>query len=118
MDILKLDRTPVESIDVRKEYIEMKRYLPNTISMFLTIYCIFLAMFFGFKFIGDPAAMDTNIQYMIVSYVFWFLALIAMQTIGYTITQEAMRGTLEQLYMSPMGVWKILMARMIILLCY
>lgn len=99
--------------NIRKEYIEMKRYLPNTISMFLTIYFIFLAMFFGFKFIGDPTAFDSSIQYMIVSYVFWFLALISMQTIGYTITQEAMRGTLEQLYMSPMGVWKILMARMV-----
>jgi ABC-2 type transport system permease protein len=98
--------------NIRKEYIEMKRYLPDTISLFLTFYFIFLAMFFGIKFIGDPSAFEASMQYSIVSYVFWFLSLIAMQSIGWAITNEAMRGTLEQLYMSPMGVWKIMMARM------
>lgn len=99
--------------NIRKEYIEMKRYLPNTLAMLATFYFIFLAMFFGIKFVGDPAMFDTNVQYSIVSVVFWSLTIMTMNFIGFTVIQEAMRGTLEQLYMSPMGVWKIMLTRII-----
>lgn len=97
----------------RKEYIEMKRYLPNTIALVVTFYIIFLAAFFGIMFIGDPASFDTNVQYSIVSVVFWSLTMMTMNFIGYSVISEATRGTLEQLYMSPMGVWKIMLTRII-----
>lgn len=99
--------------NMRKEYIEMKRYLPNTIAMLFTFYVIFLGMFVGIQVIGDPHTQDMNTQYMIVNYIFWFLGLFVMQNIGYHLTNEAMRGTLEQLYMSPLGMWRILTARLI-----
>jgi len=97
----------------RKEYIEMKRYLPNTIALVATFYIIFLGAFFGIMFIGDPASFDTNVQYSIVSVVFWSLTMMTMNFIGYSVITEATRGTLEQLYMSPMGVWKIMLTRII-----
>ncbi|MNO53363.1 ABC-2 family transporter protein [compost metagenome] len=97
----------------RKEYIEMKRYLPNTIALVATFYIIFLAAFFGIMFIGDPSSFDTNVQYSIVSVVFWSLTMMTMNFIGYSVITEATRGTLEQLYMSPLGVWKIMLTRII-----
>ncbi|WP_339319610.1 ABC transporter permease [Paenibacillus sp. FSL R10-2734] len=97
----------------RKEYIEMKRYLPNTIALVVTFYIIFLGAFFGIMFIGDPASFDTNVQYSIVSVVFWSLTMMTMNFIGYSVITEATRGTLEQLYMSPMGVWKIMLTRIV-----
>ncbi|PYZ95023.1 ABC transporter [Salipaludibacillus keqinensis] len=99
--------------NVRMEYIEMKRYLPNTLALLLTFYIIFLAAFFGIMFVGDPASFDANVQYSIVSVVFWSLTMMTMNFIGFSVVTEAMRGTLEQLYMSPMGVWKIMLTRMI-----
>ncbi|WP_433746562.1 ABC transporter permease [Falsibacillus pallidus] len=97
----------------RREAILLKRYLPNTISMIITFYCIFLAMFFGIKIVGDPGSVDTNVQYVIVNYIFWYIAMMAMQDIGWVISNEASLGTLEQLYMSPMGAWRILFARIV-----
>ncbi|WP_313638536.1 ABC transporter permease [Paenibacillus sp.] len=97
----------------RKEYIEMKRYLPNTIALVVTFYIIFLGAFFGIMFIGDPASFETNVQYSIVSVVFWSLTMMTMNFIGYSVITEATRGTLEQLYMSPMGVWKIMLTRIV-----
>ena len=97
----------------QKEYIEMKRYLPNTIALLVTFYIIFIAAFFGIMFIGDPASFEANVQYSIVSVVFWSLTMMTMNFIGFAVIQEAMRGTLEQLYMSPMGVWKIMFTRII-----
>jgi len=99
--------------NTRKEFIELKRYFPNTLSMIFTFYFIFLAMLLGIHAIGDPSQAEMNIQYAIVSYAFWFLTLMALQDVGYVIMLEATRGTLEQLYMSPKGMWKILLSRFI-----
>ncbi|MBO1913652.1 hypothetical protein J4G37_53650, partial [Microvirga sp. 3-52] len=99
--------------NVRKEYIELKRYLPNTLAMVFTFYIIFLGMFTGIQLIGDPSTQDINIQYTIVNYIFWFLAMTVMNSIGWEITNEAMRGTLEQLCMSPMGIWRIMVTRLL-----
>ena len=99
--------------NVRKEYIELKRYLPNTLAMVFTFYIIFLGMFTGIQLIGDPSTQDLNIQYAIVNYIFWFLAMTVMNSIGWEITNEAMRGTLEQLCMSPMGIWRIMVTRLL-----
>jgi ABC-2 type transport system permease protein len=99
--------------NLKKQFIELKRYLPNTLSLIFTFYFIFLAMFFGIELLGNPADKDINIQYTIVNYIFWFLSMIIMNFIGWEITNEAMRGTLEQLYMSPLGVRRIMMMRMI-----
>nr|WP_211342378.1 ABC transporter permease [Aquisalibacillus elongatus] len=99
--------------NLRKEYIELKRYYPNTITMIVQFYFIFLAMLLGIHVVGDPQQIDTNVQYVIVNYVIWFFMLTIMQDLGYVILFEAQRGTLEQLFMSPLGMWRILLARII-----
>lgn len=103
----------VLSANIRKVGIEMMRYLPNTVSMIITFYAIFMMFFLGIQFVGSPETQDASTQYIIVSTVLWFLALMAMQGIGWEITNEATRGTLEQLYMSPVAAWRILLSRMI-----
>ena len=99
--------------NVRKVAIEMRRYLPKTISMIVTFYAIFLMFFLGIHALGNPESAGESSQYLIVIMVLWFLSLMAMQGIGWEITQEATRGTLEQLYMSPVPPWQIMLARMI-----
>jgi ABC-2 type transport system permease protein len=99
--------------NLKKEYLELRRYLPNTLAMILTFYIIFLGLFGVIQIIGDPATQDANTQYVIVNYIFWFLAFTIINSMGYEIINEGMRGTLEQLSMSPAGLWKILFARLI-----
>lgn len=103
----------VLSANVRKTGIEMQRYLPNTISLVITFYAIFLAFFFGIRVIGDPASAATNIQFLIVGNAFWFLLVLGISSMGWEVSSEATRGTLEQLYMSPVPAWQILLSRMI-----
>ncbi|GGA77966.1 ABC transporter permease [Ornithinibacillus halotolerans] len=99
--------------NIRKEYISLKRYLPNTIATLVSFFIIFLALFAGIQFIGDPGTKDVNTQYVIVNYVFWYLALIVVQDIGYQLANETIQGTLEQVNMSPLGLWKIMLARLV-----
>ena len=99
--------------NVRKVVIELLRYLPNTISLIVTFYAIFLMLFLGISVIGDPASADANLRFVIVSNAFWFLLLMGASSMGWEITTEATRGTLEQLAMSPMGLRLILFTRML-----
>lgn len=99
--------------NTRKVYIELKRYSLNTLSMMLTFYIIFLGMFFGITFMASPETVASNLQYAIVNYIFWFLAIVVTDFFGWQIVNEALRGTLEQVYMSPVGAWRVLMARQI-----
>jgi ABC-2 type transport system permease protein len=99
--------------NVRKVVIELKRYLPNTISLLVTFYAIFLALFLGISVVGDPAAVDANLRFVIVGNAFWFLLLVGVSSMGWELTTEATRGTLEQLAMSPVGLRTIILARML-----
>ncbi|MFD1361713.1 ABC transporter permease [Lentibacillus salinarum] len=100
-------------VNTMMEYVELKRYKANTISLLLTFYIIFIAMMFGIQVIGDPAQASTNTQYVIVNYIFWYFGMMTLQSMGWTISDEAMKGTLEQLYMSPVKPWNILLSRLI-----
>jgi ABC-2 type transport system permease protein len=99
--------------NTRKEFISLKRYFPNTMATLISFYIIFLCLFTGILIIGSPSTQDTNTQFVIVSYIFWYLALIVVQHIGYQVGNEAIQGTLEQLSMSPMGIWRIMLTRLI-----
>ena len=103
--------TNVLNANIRKVIIELLRYLPNTLSLVVTFYAIFLLFFLGIKVIATPENQAGNIQYTVVSTILWFLAITVMQGIGWEVTTEATRGTLEQLYMSPVPAWQILFAR-------
>ncbi|TYO68864.1 ABC transporter permease [Rossellomorea marisflavi] len=99
--------------NLRREGIQMFRYLPNTISELVIFYIIFLGFFLGITLVGDQQTIDYNIQMVILNYVFWFLILSITQGIGWEISNEAGQGTLEQLYMTPYKLWYVLLSRMI-----
>lgn len=99
--------------NVRKIVIEMLRYLPNTLSLLVTFYAVFLFVMLGVNFLGDPTTAVDHTRYAIVSNTFWLLLLLGVNSMGWEITTEATRGTLEQLYMSPTPTWLILLTRMI-----
>lgn len=94
-----------------KQVIEMRRYLPDTIGLIITFYAIFLLLFLGIRAVGEPSTADGNIQYVIVSNAFWMLLMMSFMSMGQEVTNEAIRGTLEQLYMSPVPAWRIMLAR-------
>lgn len=100
-------------VNLGKAVIELKRYLPNTISMFILFYSVFVFLLLGVKFIGDPATADTSVKYLLVSNGFWFLLLTSVSSMGWDLSTEALRGTLEQLYMSTVPTWLILLFRIV-----
>lgn len=96
-----------------KVVLELRRYLPNTISLVFTFYAIFVFLLLGVRFVGDPNTAVDNIRYVMVANGFWFLLMLGVTSMGWELSAEALRGTLEQLYMSTVPPWLILAFRML-----
>jgi ABC-2 type transport system permease protein len=99
-------------VEALKYFLELKRYFFNTVSSLLSIYIIFLAYFFGFKFMGGPNMDTGKLDVFIVGYIMWMFALISFQSNSYLIYDEMQKGTFEQLYLCSMGIETSILFRM------
>jgi ABC-2 type transport system permease protein len=88
---------------VGKSLVEMKRYLFNTVSGLVTMYIVFLLLFFGARSLNLPFSTGSGLEGLVVGYLVWMMSIIAYQDLAYTIANEAEVGTLEQLFLSPTG---------------
>lgn len=86
-------------------YIYLKRYYFDTISMIGTMFIIFLLIFYGAMALmgGTPADTGETLEGIVVGFMVWTFALMAYSTLSWAMIEEAQQGTLEQLYMSPLG---------------
>lgn len=89
---------------VRKEILTLLRYPFNLVSGLISVYLIFLIIFFGARsLMGTRAGFGQTLEGIIVGFMMWFLAIMAYSDLAWSLTREAQQGTLEQLYMSPLG---------------
>ena len=95
---------------LKKEYIYLKRYYFNTLSGIITIYLVFLIIFYGAKYgaqallggSGSPA-FGSTLDGIVVGFMVWTFAIMAFSDLSWAMIQEAQQGTLEQLWMTPLG---------------
>ncbi|HKJ86436.1 MAG TPA: hypothetical protein VKA06_10195 [Spirochaetia bacterium] len=97
--------------EIRKNMIERIRYIGNTLTSIVTIYVVFLGIFYGFRGLAGPGLSETRLEVLILVYLSWLFALTGLQTFSTEVSEEMQRGTLEQLYLSPVGIWSILVTR-------
>lgn len=103
-------------VSVERTIKEMSRYRFNTISEVLYLYVLFLAMFLGIKSFGtdfgiSPIDMGSNLEGFIVGYFIWTIMVMTYSGVAYGITNDAARGTLEQLNMSGIKLSTIVTVR-------
>ena len=92
---------------------ELKRYIFNTGAMMVVMYIIFLGMFWGVKTIAGDGVSSSSLDSMVIGYVLWMSAMLALQGTGGVVLSESQRGTLEQLYLSPLGANVIFLSKAI-----
>jgi ABC-2 type transport system permease protein len=99
---------------LRRNLIEFRRYAFDSITGVVMIYGFFLLIFYGAKvFGGSQANFGNTISAVVVSFALWSLTIFALGSLTYELTQEAQLGTLEQLAMSPFGLTRVLVARVL-----
>ncbi|WP_404456740.1 ABC transporter permease [Oceanobacillus kapialis] len=85
---------------IKKEAIIAKRYLANTIGGGITIFLVFLLIFYGYSGVVGFNLGDDSKESLILSFTIWILALSIYQNITDSIEEETRIGTIEQLYLS------------------
>lgn len=92
---------------LKREFIEMRRYLFDTVGAVVTIYILFLVTFFGARALGGGVpGFGGTLDAIVVGFLVWTFALSAYSDLAWRMVREAQEGTLEQLYMSPVGfIW-------------
>jgi len=85
-------------------YLINMRYWFNMLSGVITLFIVFLLLFMGTKAIGAGAfTIGDTLEGLFAGYVVWAIVLMGFQDLAWGITNEAQAGTLEQLYLSPVG---------------
>ncbi len=86
-----------------KEWAWLKAYSFNTISSIVSYYIIFLIIFLGSRAMMGKAITGNAIEGLIVGYFIWICSVTSYSTLAWRIILEAREGTLEQLFMTPLG---------------
>jgi len=100
--------------DIVREFIYLKRYPINTITGLFISYLFFIAIFFGAKAViggNIPLNFGDTVRGIMIGYLMWLFALSAIQNMGSEISEEALTGTIEQIYLSPGGPIYLLLSR-------
>ena len=91
----------------RREFVIQLRYPVNTLGGLAGAYAFFLLIFFGGQAVGGPG-FDDSLASIVVGYFIWTTATSAYQSLARGVTRESQWGTLERLYMSPVGFGRVM----------
>jgi ABC-2 type transport system permease protein len=97
----------------RKRFVLLLRYPVNTLSQLGTVFIVFLVLFYGGQALA-PTAMNDTIGGLIVGYLLWSVSITAYSGLSWNVTREAQWGTLEQLFMSPLGFGRVMAVKTVV----
>ena len=90
----------------RKELTMMTRYVINTLSSLVSIYLFFVLIFLGMQNLSGYMAADAlsgTLEGTIIGFFVWTFTIFAYSDLSWNLIGEAQAGTLEQLYLTPLG---------------
>jgi ABC-2 type transport system permease protein len=89
---------------MKKNFLIIWRYPFNLTAGIISIMMIFLVIFYGAKFIGGSNPNFGNtLEGIVMGFMLWTFIIFAFSDLTWDFINEAQQGTLEQLYMSPLG---------------
>lgn len=100
-----------------KELILLRRYWFNTVAGLSANYILFVFFFFGGQTVA-PELIEDNLTGIIVGWFVWTMSWSSFQESAQTLKREANWGTLEQTYMSPLGLFSVVTVRIFVQLLF
>lgn len=98
--------------ELRRTFAIFRRYPSEALVGVLTLGVMFGLFILGVQYVSGPvASFGSRLDSIIMGYVLWSLTLMTLSDAGYGVQMEAQMGTLEQVYQSPFGPIRILLAR-------
>ncbi|GEM84592.1 ABC transporter permease [Meiothermus hypogaeus] len=100
------------SAEVWRVWLNFRRYPNEAFASMTSFTILFYAVVMGAQgATAGPLALGSGLEALIVSFVLWYLAVIGLGSMAWGIQTEAQVGTLEQLWLTPHGLWRVLVAR-------
>jgi len=90
-----------------KQLVLLQRYWINTAAMLVTTYFFFAMIFYGGQAVAGPSIED-SLDGIVVGFFLFTATLSAFFGTAQNIQREAQWGTLEQLFMSPHGIGRVM----------
>lgn len=85
----------------RRMVVEAVRYPLDTISFMVTLFMLFVGMFYGARYITQSPVGGGRLDTVVLGYAVWMLMMAATSDMGWQIQNEAQNGTLEQVMLVP-----------------
>lgn len=93
----------------RKSIVLRVRYAFTTATNIITVYAFFLLLVYGGRTVA-PETIPNSLSGIIVGCFLLLMATVAYSSVSWELIREAQWGTLEQLFMSPIGFgWVVLL---------
>ena len=100
--------------ELKRIWTEFIRYPVEAISGVIITTSLFYGLFLSARYIGGSTLQfGDRLDGIIVGYVLWTLVTFIVFGIAISLQIEAQTGTLEQLFLSPFGAWKVFLTRAI-----
>lgn len=90
-----------------KSVVLQLRYRVNFVIGIASVYTMFLVVFFGGRAIAGEGFSDSKVA-LTVGFLLWTLSITAYQRLAGAMSREASWGTLERLYLSPLGFGRVI----------
>jgi ABC-2 type transport system permease protein len=100
--------------ELRRNWIMFTRYPAEAIGKVLAIALLFYVLFLGTNYLAGPTAQfGKRLDAIIVGYILWTLVEFAINELTLELQTESQIGTLEQIFLSPFGALRVLLARVL-----
>ncbi len=99
-----MQRAIVLKAMMKRNFLMVWRYPFNLIAGLVSLFLIFLVIFYGAQAMGGGnSAFGTTLSGIVMGFMLWSFIVFAYSDLTWDFINEAQQGTLEQLYMSPLG---------------
>lgn len=96
-----------------RRYWSVVRYPVDYLTGVVSLYLLFIGVFYGVagNFAASPEGLERTLDSLVLGTTMWFFAISVMNQIRVILEMEAVTGTLEQLFLSPVRFIVVLMVR-------
>ncbi len=98
--------------ELKRQGLQLRRYATEAIAGMIGITIAFYGIFLTTKYVAGPALQfGDRLDAIVVGYVLWSLVVFIIADIAGGLQQEALTGTLEQLFLSPYSGSQVFVTR-------
>ncbi len=93
---------------LKKQLRIMRSYGFNTVVQLFTLVLFFAFLYFGSRWVATPQRLGETLEALILGYWIWVGLILSLSQFTWNITTYAQQGLLEQLFMTPWRLHRVL----------